>query len=249
MSAMDGFAEALLDPAQAVPKGLVDPEGRTAGKRFDVYRNNVVASLSRALAEGFPTIQSLVGTEFFNAMAGVYVRAHPPTDPRMMYFGAEMPAFLAAFGPVQHLAYLADIARLELGLRESYHAGDAQGLTAEVLASLPQDSLEELRFPMVPSARLISSGHPIFSVWTRARDPQAPAPVPGGQDILIARPGFDPEPHLLEPGMMAFFTALSQAASLSEAIAIAAQTASEFDPGQALALALSTEILEVPEVS
>ena len=157
MSALDGFADALLDPNQAVPEGLVDPKGRPAGKRFDVYRNNVVASLSSALAEGFPAIRSLVGMEFFSAMAGIYVRAHPPSDPRMMYFGTEMPEFLAGFGPVQHLAYLPDVARLELALRESYHAADAPGLTGEALAALPQDGLEAMRFGLVPSARLFAA--------------------------------------------------------------------------------------------
>ncbi len=141
MSFDAGFAAALLDPDLAVPSGLVDPSGRPAGKRFDVYRNNVVASLSSALADGFPAVHALVGAEFFSAMAGVYVRVHPPNNPRMMYFGAQMPAFLEGFGPVAHLAYLPDVARLELALRASYHAADAEGLTAERLAALPQDQL------------------------------------------------------------------------------------------------------------
>jgi len=37
----DSFTDALLNPDLATPSGLVDPKGRVAGKRFDVYRNNV----------------------------------------------------------------------------------------------------------------------------------------------------------------------------------------------------------------
>lgn len=72
------FITAVLDPMIDTPQGLVDPNGNPAGKRFDVYRNNVVASLSDALGVAFPVVQKLVGDEFFRAMAGVYLRQHPP---------------------------------------------------------------------------------------------------------------------------------------------------------------------------
>ena len=43
------FVPALLDPEAAIPPGLVDRAGRAAGKRFDVYRNNVAVGLADAL--------------------------------------------------------------------------------------------------------------------------------------------------------------------------------------------------------
>ena len=43
------FKTALFDPAVMPPAGLSDPAGRPAGKRFDIYRNNVVVSLTEAL--------------------------------------------------------------------------------------------------------------------------------------------------------------------------------------------------------
>jgi hypothetical protein len=64
------FRAALFDPAAPVPAGLTGPDGRPAGARFDVYRNNVVAGLTAALETGFPTVRALVGEVFFAAMAG-----------------------------------------------------------------------------------------------------------------------------------------------------------------------------------
>jgi hypothetical protein len=89
-------------------------------------------------------IAKLLGEEFFRAMAGVFLRAHPPGDPRLQLWGGKFPGFLARFDPVAHLPYLPDMARLELGLRQSYHAADATPLPiagrdpAEVLALKPR---------------------------------------------------------------------------------------------------------------
>ena len=87
------FTAALLNADLATPAGMVDYQGRPAGKRFDVYRNNVVVSLIDAMETAFPAIHKLVGDEFFKAMAGIYVRAHPPTTPMMMFYGEAFPEF------------------------------------------------------------------------------------------------------------------------------------------------------------
>ena len=47
----ESFARALLDPSAGVPAGLLRPDGAPAARRFDIYRNNVVASLVDALAD------------------------------------------------------------------------------------------------------------------------------------------------------------------------------------------------------
>ncbi len=67
------FAAALLDPECPIPAGLVGPDGRPSTKRFNVYRNNVVVSLTRVLRDAFPATARLVGEEFFAAMARVYI--------------------------------------------------------------------------------------------------------------------------------------------------------------------------------
>jgi hypothetical protein len=209
-----GFVAALLDPGLPAPAGLVDPAGRPAGRRFDVYRNNVAGGLTRALEAGFPAVRKLVGEAFFAAMAGVFLRAHPPQSRILMLYGAGFPAFLAGFPPVAHLAYLPDVARLEQAIRESYHAADHQPAD---LSGLTPEALLACRLHLAPSVRLLRSDWPVQAIWA-ANMKGGPPPQPGPQDVLVLRAGFDPVPHLLAPGGGALVAALMAGQALGAAI-------------------------------
>jgi hypothetical protein len=48
--------------------------------RFSIYRNNVILSLSTAIADSFPVVQRLIGKTCFNGAAIAFVRNHPPAQ-------------------------------------------------------------------------------------------------------------------------------------------------------------------------
>ena len=183
------FAAALLDPDRPAPEGVIRPDGTQATKRFDVYRNNVVTSLIDALGAGFPAVHALVGEDFFKAVAGVYVRQHPPTSPLMIFYGEAFPAFLRAFEPAQAVPYLADVAALERARREAYHAADDPIGDPSPLAELAADRLMETRFHLHASVRLVSSPYPVFSIWrfNMTEDKTPPAARRGGCPDRAAR--------------------------------------------------------------
>ncbi|MCX7287886.1 MAG: DNA-binding domain-containing protein [Rhodobacterales bacterium] len=215
------FVRALLDPEAAVPAGLVDPKGRPAPKRFSVYRNNVAASLTRALEASFPTVRKLVGEAFFAAMAGVFLRAHPPQSRILMLYGDEFPGFLEGFPPAAGLGYLPDVARLDQVMRESYHAADSQPLPEAEFQHLLRSDIAALRLELAPSLRLVRSRWPVVSIWT-ANAEGGPAPGPDAEDALILRPDFDPRPHLLPRGGGAFVQGLLDGLPLGESLDLAA---------------------------
>ncbi len=217
------FRHALLDPESPIPAGLIDPQGRPSAKRFAVYRNNVAVGLTKALEQGFPVVQRLVGAEFFEAMAGVFLRQNPPTSPVLMFYGDGFPAFLAAFPPVAHLGYLPDIARLELALRESYHAADVPAVPVETLAGLGAETLMAARLRLAPSLRLVQSLWPIHGIW-RANTSGGPAPAAAPEDVIILRPEFDPIPLLLPKGAAAVILGLREGAPLGTALEAAPDT-------------------------
>jgi len=214
------FRAALLDPASPPPTGVRNPDGGQATKRFDVYRNNVAVSLTDALETAFPVVKKLVGDDFFRAMAGVYLRAYPPTSPVMMFYGASMPDFLAGFGPAQSVPYLPDMARLELALRHSYHAADAQPVAPDALGQLPPDSLPHVTFEFAPSVQMVPSTYPLHGIWQANTDATASnADIPKtAQPTLVTRPDLDPQLDPLTPEQAAVFTALQNAEPLGQAL-------------------------------
>jgi hypothetical protein len=209
------FAAALLDPARPAPERLTDPQGRPAGRRFDVYRNNVTVGLIEALAKGFPALRRALGADDFRQVARLFLRRHPPQSPVLFRYGHELPAFLGRLAPLQDRPWLADLARLDLALVDSYHAADAAPAAPETLAALSPDRLLAARVALAPSLRLLRSDWPLFDLW------QGGAPSGKAQDVIVLRPEFDPEPHLLPPGGAVFVAALREGAVLGEAMAAA----------------------------
>ncbi|AZL58350.1 DUF2063 domain-containing protein [Tabrizicola piscis] len=214
------FAQALLDPEAALPAGIVDPQGRPAPKRFSVYRNNMASSLTRALEAAFPTVRKLVGDDFFAAMAGLFLRAHPPQSRMLMLYGAVLPGWLESFPPVAHLAYLPDVARLDQAMRESYHAADSAPLAEADFQRLLAADIAGLRLRLAPSVWLVRSRWPVLSIWV-ANTEGGPQPTPGPEDVLILRPGFDPRPHRLPAGGGAFVQGLLQGQTLGQCLDLA----------------------------
>lgn len=230
------FAHALLTPEAPVPAGVVGPDGLPDAKRFAVYRNNVAASLTRALEAAFPVVQKLVGPEFFIGMAGAFLRAHPPRHRQLMLYGADLPAFLESFAPVAQLGYLPDVARLEQALRESYHAADSTALPPEALGRLSEAELLRARISLAPSARFLASDWPIHAIWL-ANTTGGPAPRMVGQEVAVLRTGFDPAPYLLPPGGAGFLRALQAGAALDAALS---EVPEGFDLSTILGLLLQT---------
>ncbi|MEL6683050.1 MAG: DNA-binding domain-containing protein, partial [Pseudomonadota bacterium] len=202
------FKETILDPQAPIPAGLINPGGGTASKRFDVYRNNVAVSLSDALETAFPVVRKLVGDQFFRAMAGIYLRKHPPKSPLMMFYGDAMPQFVARFEPAKSVPYLPDIASLELALRHAYHAADATPVDGQALAALDPEKLMSVKLRIAPAVHIVTSDFPIHAIYRANTESDAPKPVMQAEAVVITRPGFDPQINPINATGAACITAL-----------------------------------------
>lgn len=229
------FAVALLDAGRAAP-----PTVQGTADRFAVYRNNVVVSLLDALQDRFPVTCALVGEEFFRAMCRLFMQRHPPSSRMMMFYGDELPAFIASFEPASSVPYLADVASLESAWTYAYHAADAASLEISALHSMDARSLASGTVRLHPSVRLIRSKCAAASIWSAHQcDDLSAVDTQRPEDVLIVRPAKEVCVHHLAAGALTFVEALLSGRSIQQAAASALVDNAQFDAGAQIVALLS----------
>jgi len=239
------FGEALRDPSAETPPGVVGPDGKTAPKRFNVYRNNVVASLCEALEQSFPAIGNLLGDDYFKALARAFVAEHLPSSPVLMWYGAEFGDFIERFPPLKAYPYLADVARVEWAWLEAYHAADATPLDPAEIGTVAPDEVGNIRFEGHPASRVFRSQWPVWDLARANRfdvDASIDIDLEEPQSVLITRPELEVELVLLRPGGDIFTTTLLDGATLAEAAAAASAHVEEFSLSDALSDCLANGV-------
>ncbi len=225
------FAAAVRGAGEPVPPAVTSHTGPRPKRRFDVYRNNVYASLITVLEARFPVTARIVGEAFFRAMARVYVEQEPPRSPVLLAWGAGFPDFIAAFEPAQDLAYLPDVARLEWARQAAYHAADATPLGAEAFAEVAPEETAGLVLDLHPSAWALDSRHAIATIWeaNSAKGDVGPIDVGQAESALVVRPHLDVNVHRIPDGGAAFIAALAEGLTLGAAYEAAHTAAPGFD--------------------
>ena len=229
------FVEALFDPERPAPEGLVDPVGRPAAARFDVYRNNVIVSLTNALTEAFPAVAGVLGESNFRILARRFVHMHPPKTPVIALYGTEFPAFLESFEPVASLPYLPDVARLESALRHSYHAADSTPADLTQFAEFAPDQIAQTRLTFAASIALVCSPWPIYDIRRFTLEGGA-KPQMAAQDVLITRPEFDPVLQVLPAGGATWIKAMQTGCTIAHAAQAAEAETPDFELSATLGL-------------
>lgn len=225
------FAAALTDPALPAPAAVLRQVDLPQSRRFDVHRNNVMVGLIEALKATFPALRRLVGADFFKAAAGAYIRKEPPRSPVLLLYGRGFGDFLDDFEPAKNVPYLGDVARLEWARVNAHHAADAEPVSIDRLAAVPQGALEGLRFTLHPSLQLLRSRFPVVSLWavTGGADPTAEIEMTCGEAAAVLRPAAAVDVRLLPPGGYAFMEQLASGHSLAQAAGQASESCPDFD--------------------
>ncbi len=218
------FAAALFDAGRAPPAGLQVWNGSDPARRFAVYRNNVVVSLTQALADTFPVVKQLVGDDFFAAMTGVYLREQAPRSPVLAHWGDGFADWLAGFAPARALPYLADMARLERARVAAWQAADASPLPEPALRERLADAatLPLARLVLHPSCRVLRSPFDVHALWAaHQQDGDWPAiDIDRPSAMLVLRDSADDVLVIgIDEPAAAFIGALGAGATFAQALA------------------------------
>jgi hypothetical protein len=150
-------------------------------QRLAVHRNTVRGALCQALRLRHPTVERLVGAEFFDQAVLAFARGAWPRAPQLGAWGDGFPAFLDRYAPAADLVYLHDVARFDALLDD--------------LSMLPDDS-DRSRWPvralapgvlmaLAPSLRVFRCDFPVDDIRTA---------VLAEDDAALARVDLQPRP-------------------------------------------------------
>ncbi len=209
------FAAALRDPSAVC---AVRPSANLA-----IYRNNAELQFHNALAISFPVVRLRVGNAYFRQLAVHYRQRFPSRSGDLHWVGREFASFLAEYLRGGEYAWLADLASLEWA-REMASVAELQpAIAVDSLATFTPGELEYLEFRLQPGLHLQVSEYPVLSIWRANQVENAPSVDQSlGKELWMIRPGRDgPEVRRLEPALFSYLYALTQGASLGEAMAVA----------------------------
>jgi hypothetical protein len=188
----------LLELQRAMRASLVDRDDSAAAAmladdlspdRLNIYRNTFVSSVTKALRLSYPAVHRLVGADFFEGAAGLFIARSPPRSAWLDEYGADFAEFLRDFQPASSLAYLPDVARLEWAVNRAIHAAEVEPLDLARLSALPPEDQIRVCFVPHPSITVMSVDYPADIIWRG---------VLSGDDAALAAVNLDAGPlHLL----------------------------------------------------
>jgi len=220
-------AAALRSGETALARDLFEGD---AGPRLDVVRNTIEGALVRALRLNTPAVERLVGPEFFEGAARIFLADRPAKRPRLDEYGDGFANFLAGFGPAREVAYLADVARLERAVARALHAPEPAPLDLAALQDAARACAGRLALVPHPALSLLRLHWPADAIWRavlegddgalRALRVDGPEP----RAVLVHRERGSLQVEPMAAPQAAFLEALLDGALLSEAMAGDAQT-------------------------
>jgi hypothetical protein len=182
-------------------------------------------------------VQRLVGKEFFDGAARIFIGYHPPQSAYLNAYGAAFGDFFAQFPPAASLAYLPDVARLEWAVNIALHAEDVAPLDPACLSSLDED--KDIVFIPNPSVVLLQTTYPADAIWRAVieEDDEALDAIDllkGPFFLIVARREESISVYRMDKAEWAFASALFAGVPLSRALAA---TGSDMSPTLAAHLA------------
>jgi hypothetical protein len=214
-------ASAVPESSAALAEYVVGgPEAVAAA--LEIYRGTCIGVLLNALRLTYPVCGRLVGEEFFEGAARIFVDGAWPDVADLNAYGDGFADFLQGFAPAAGVPYLSDVARLEWAVSRALHANDMPAVTATHLAGMEPDALAQLRLAPQPSFSCLRLNYPADAVWRAvlAQDEAAMAvALEGGPvHVLVERRAAGVEVTRMSEDAWRLASALAASQALGQAV-------------------------------
>ncbi len=198
-------------------------DGIEPAARLAIYRHTSISTLVTALGLTYPAVRKLVGDEFFEGAARVFIDEQRATSAWLDEYGRTFGSFLAAFPAAASLPYFSDVAELEWCVSRALHAPEASALDLTRLAALSAAESARLRFAAHPALGLVRADSPADAIWHAVlEDDEAAlrsiALKEGPVFLLIERRESSVQLQRLSEAAWCFTKALCDGCPLSEAL-------------------------------
>jgi hypothetical protein len=202
MSARESVVPTLREVQHAMRRSLLARDGEAdayvvldglaPGARLNVYRNTFIGALTTALRLSYLAVHRLVGAEFFEGAARIFIDKEPPHCAYLDEYGPGFAEFLAHFRPAASLTYLPGVARLEWAVSRALHAIDVPALDLSRLLAIDPAAHGRVVFVPHPSVGLVQADCPVDAIWRAvlAQDDAAMAAIDLGSGpvwLLVQR--------------------------------------------------------------
>lgn len=165
------FMAALYDERAARSESAIAGHGLEPAARLRIYRNSCSAIHTGALRTTYPAVLALVGEDYFEQTARGFRHTQPSRSGNLQDYGAGFAEYLESLPELSTLSYLPDVARLEWLRQACVLAEAAMPLSHAGFANALVHDDDPVRITLHPSVQLLTSRHPVFTLWRYAMQP------------------------------------------------------------------------------
>lgn len=144
---------------EQVAASFVAPNSRlTPFERLEIYNRQYWFRVLGALAEDYPALSTVLGSQAFEALSIAYLTAHPSRSFTLRNLGSRLAEWLASHP--EHAgrrhALAVDVARVEWAFVEAFDSAERDPLTLDQIATLDAES----RLALQPHIQLLELEYP-----------------------------------------------------------------------------------------
>jgi hypothetical protein len=210
-------------PLREAERAILPSRTMAPLERLAVYQGMYPLRMQEALAADYPGLAAFLGDHLFGHFVADYVAKHPSRSYTLNRLGDHVPEFARTWHHRER-AFLADLARLELAITETFDAVEDQEPAVVPPVHVDAD-WESRRFGIAPTLRLLSFRHAAGPALDALKAGRRASTRPKASWVAIHRRSFAVYRLNLGRGEFHLLSALAAGDPLGKALRLSARKA------------------------